>query len=60
MEDKIEELHGKRREIVSVNTSLKSKYDTLKKFEKEWYDKVVQLEERMNSRITQYFFLKKT
>jgi len=53
MEDKIEELTNRRRESTSVNVSLKSKYETLKKFEKEIYDKVVSLDERSNLRISQ-------
>jgi hypothetical protein len=53
MEDKIEELNGKRRESTSINVSLKSKYETLKKFEKEIYDKVVSLDERSNTKISQ-------
>ena len=53
MEDKIEELNNKKREVTSVNVSLKSKFDTLKKIEKEIYDKVVNLDERSNIKISQ-------
>lgn len=54
MEDKIEELTNTKRETTCINVSLKSKFETLKKFEKEIYDKVVFLDERSNLKISQY------
>ena len=54
MEDKIEELTNTKRETTFINVSLKSKFETLKKFEKEIYDKVVFLDERSNLKISQY------
>jgi len=53
MEDKIEDLLAKKRDFTGVNVSLKSKFDTLKKFEKDIYDKVVSLDEKSNIKISQ-------
>ncbi len=43
----------KQKEVNGVNETLRSKLDVLKKFEKELYDKLVNLEEKSQQKIQQ-------
>ena len=53
MEDQLEMLTNKKREAVGLNNSLKAKYETLKKLEKEVYNKYANMEEKSNIQIEQ-------
>lgn len=51
MENKLEDMSNKKREILGQNASLKSKLDTLKKLEKEMFQKFMNLEEKSNQKL---------
>jgi len=51
MENKMEDLNIKKREIMGMNVSLKAKLDSLKKIEKEVFNKLVNLEQKSNEKL---------
>jgi hypothetical protein len=51
MENKLEDLTNKKREISGQNASLKSKLETLKKLEKEMFIKLVNIEEKSKQKM---------
>lgn len=53
MEAKIEDVNSKKREIQGLNISLKSKLETLKKLEKEMFQKFLNLDQKSNEKIIQ-------
>jgi hypothetical protein len=51
MENKLEDLNNKKREVQGQNVSLKAKLQSLKSVEKEVYLKLVNLEEKSNAKL---------
>ena len=51
MEDQIEKLNDKKREIVGLNVSLKAKLSSLQKLEQDVYNKLKDLENRKNNEL---------
>jgi hypothetical protein len=51
MEAKLEDIDNKRREVMALNVSLKAKLDSLKKVERQVYDKLLTLDEKSNQKI---------
>ena len=51
MENKIEELNNKKREITGLNVSLRAKLDTLQKLEKEAYTKLTNFEDKSSMKL---------